>query len=130
MLDVLGDRWTLLIVRDMLFFNKHEFKEFLENPEKIATNILTDRLKKLQDHGVIKSAPHPDSKKRKFYYLTDSGKALAQPLMHLIIWAHEYLDTVNLPEDIAKELVTDSKGIIKRALATLDEWEKQNLKKA
>jgi len=52
-LDLLGDKWTLLVVRDLLFVGKRRFGEFLESPEGIPTNILTDRLRRLEEHGVV-----------------------------------------------------------------------------
>ena len=76
-LDVLGDRWSLLVIRD-LFMNKHEYHEFMSGPEGIATNILADRLKRLSCQGVIDCLPHPGHKTKKIYYLTSKGKDLSQ----------------------------------------------------
>jgi len=52
-LDLFGDKWTLLIIRDLFFYEKHEFKDFLASPETVATNVLTDRLKRLRANGIL-----------------------------------------------------------------------------
>lgn len=127
-LDILGDRWTLLVVRDMLFKNKHEYKEFLESHEGIATNILVNRLKRLQQAKIVASQPHPDDKKRKFYYLTPTGKALAEPIMATICWSHLHLPSVNLPPALARRVEKEPKKIISDALKVLNAWEKRHIR--
>jgi DNA-binding HxlR family transcriptional regulator len=79
-LDLVGDKWSLLVIRDMLFFGKSSFNEFLDSSEKIATNILRDRLQKLTELGLI-SFTGPE--KRKKYALTKTGLAL-KPLLEEI----------------------------------------------
>jgi DNA-binding HxlR family transcriptional regulator len=74
-LDIFGDRWTLLIVRD-LFFGRTRFKDFTASPEGIPTNILTDRLERLLAHGIIEQIPAQDGTKRLAYRLTQKGKAI------------------------------------------------------
>ena len=64
-LDVLGDRWTLLIVRDLLFKGKHYFREFADSEERIATNILTDRLAKLEAHGIVTREPEAENRRNR-----------------------------------------------------------------
>jgi DNA-binding HxlR family transcriptional regulator len=84
-LDIFGDRWTLLIVRD-LFFGRARFKDFAASPEGIPTNILTDRLERLLAHGVIEQVPAEDGTKRLAYRLTKKGKALAPVLKAIRDW--------------------------------------------
>jgi DNA-binding HxlR family transcriptional regulator len=79
-LDLVGDKWSLLIIRDMLFFGKSSFNEFLDSSEKIATNILRDRLQKLTELGLIK---YTGLEKRKKYTLTKTGLAL-KPVLEAI----------------------------------------------
>lgn len=84
-LDLLGDRWTLLIVRD-LFQGKSRYGEFLTSAEGIPTNILAERLKRLEDAGVITSAPYGSHSRRKAYQLTESGRRLGPALQALRDW--------------------------------------------
>jgi DNA-binding HxlR family transcriptional regulator len=84
-LDIFGDRWTLLIVRD-LFFGRTRFKDFTASPESIPTNILTDRLERLLAHRVIEQIPAEDGTKRLAYRLTEKGKALRPVLKAMRDW--------------------------------------------
>src|SRR4051794_19028098 len=78
-LDLLGDRWTLLVVRDLLL-GKSRFGEFLASPEHIPTNILTDRLRRLEDAGVLAREPYSNHPPRYASSLTSRGKALARAI--------------------------------------------------
>ena len=84
-LDLFGDRWTLLIIRD-LFFGRTRFKDFTASPEGIPTNILADRLERLLAHGVVEQIPAEDGTKRLAYRLTEKGKALGPVLKALRDW--------------------------------------------
>ncbi len=84
-LDILGDRWTLLIVRD-LFLGKTRFKDFTASPEGIPTNILSERLERLLRHGIVKQTPAGDGAKRLGYELTGKGAALVPLLKALRDW--------------------------------------------
>ena len=84
-LDVLGDRWTLLVIRD-LFYGRTRFKEFAASPEGIPTNILTDRLERLLARGIIEQTPAEDGTKRLAYRLTKKGKALGPILKAMRDW--------------------------------------------
>ena len=84
-LDIFGDRWTLLIIRD-LFFGRTRFKEFAGSPEKIPTNILTDRLERLLARGIIEQVPAADGTKHMAYRLTKKGKALGPILRAMRDW--------------------------------------------
>jgi DNA-binding HxlR family transcriptional regulator len=85
-LDVIGDKWTLLVVRDMMFLKKKSFKEFSASGEGIATNILTDRLKRLEDCGIIKRSAYSQSPVRYEYKLTKRGKDLRPLLKEMARW--------------------------------------------
>jgi DNA-binding HxlR family transcriptional regulator len=91
-LDVLGDKWTLLVIRDMLFLKKKTFNEFLESPEKIATNILSDRLKRLEEYAIIIKQPLGKSSARHEYILTQRGKSLRPCLLELIRWGNTHIE--------------------------------------
>ncbi len=84
-LDVLGDRWTLLVVRDLLR-GKTRYGDFLASGEGIHTNILADRLKRLEEAGVITSAPYSRHSRRKDYHLTEAGEALRPVVAALRDW--------------------------------------------
>jgi DNA-binding HxlR family transcriptional regulator len=84
-LDILGDRWTLLIIRD-LFLGRNRFKDFIASPEGIPTNILSERLERLQRHGILKQMPAPDGSKRLAYELTAKGRALGPMLTAIRDW--------------------------------------------
>ncbi len=84
-LDLLGDRWTLLVVRDLLF-GAERFKEFVASPEGIPTNVLADRLQRLQHHGVVERVTAADGTRHPAYRLTDKGRALRPVLGALRDW--------------------------------------------
>ena len=85
-LDLIGDRWTLLIIRDMLFLNKQRFEAFLDSPEGISTNILASRLKALEEMGLVEKRPYGNHSRRMNYYLTEQGKSLRPVLKAITIW--------------------------------------------
>ncbi len=120
-LDIVGDKWTLIIIRDMLTCNKHEYKEFMESPEGISTNILADRLKKLEHEKIIQSMPHPQYKTRKLYYLTAAGKEFVHVLSSLVEWGVAHLEGVNHAED------EEDNDCVAEMLEVLAKWEKEYL---
>jgi DNA-binding HxlR family transcriptional regulator len=99
-LDVLGDRWSLLIVRDMMVRALRTFKQFQEAGEGIATNILADRLRKLQSAGIIVAEADPADGRRSTYRLTKKGIDLAPVLLELLIWGARQQQTES-PESCA-----------------------------
>ncbi|MBX7226872.1 MAG: helix-turn-helix transcriptional regulator [Chitinophagales bacterium] len=90
-LELLGDKWTLLILRDVLFFGKRHFSEFLASRESIATNILSDRLSSLVENGFLVKAPDAFNKQRNNYLPTKKAEGLKPVLMAIADWtiAHE-----------------------------------------
>jgi DNA-binding HxlR family transcriptional regulator len=88
-LDLFGDKWTLLIIRDILLYERKRFSDFAPN-ERIATNILTDRLDKLETAGVIEK--HRDEKRKNqfIYTATQKGKDLAPILVEMTLWGFQY----------------------------------------
>ena len=98
-LEILGDKWTLLVVRD-LFFGNHMFKDLLSSPEKIPTNILANRLKRLEEGGLVRRELYQKRPQRYAYYLTEKGLDLEPVMRSMIVWSNKYVpDTVKL-EDI------------------------------
>ncbi len=90
-LDLFGDRWTLLVVRDLLL-GRSRFKEFASSPEGIPTNILSDRLDRLQKSGIIETRPADDGTKRLAYGLSEKGRALTPVLRSMKSWALAWED--------------------------------------
>lgn len=94
-LDVLGDRWILVIVKQMLIEGKETFKDFTESDEAIATNILSAKLKLLEEHGIILKTKRPHNKKTNLYLLTDKGLALTPILVELALWSDDHLRDIH-----------------------------------
>ncbi len=113
-LDIYGDKWSLLIIRDMIFKGKNTYGDFLDSKENIATNILADRLALLEREGIISRAKHPDSKAKILYQLTDKGIDLIPVLIEIITWGEKYYD-VHMPfKKLDKKLEKDKEGVIKK----------------
>lgn len=90
-LEVFGDKWSLLILRDMIFGGKRHFRELLRSEEGIATNILADRLKRLTEEGMLTKADDPSHKQKAIYSLTEATIALVPIMAHLGAWGRRYL---------------------------------------
>ena len=92
-LEIFGDRWSLLIIRDLMVRGFRTFKEFQESGEGIATNILADRLRKLEASGIIFSEQGDTDKRRLYYRLTEKGIDLAPVLLELLVWGARHEKT-------------------------------------
>jgi DNA-binding HxlR family transcriptional regulator len=91
-LEVVGDKWSLLIIRDMIFGNRRHFRELLlKSEEGIASNILADRLKMLVDRGIITKSDDPSHKQKAIYSLTEQGIELLPVLAQMAVWGRKYL---------------------------------------
>jgi DNA-binding HxlR family transcriptional regulator len=108
--EMLGDRWSLLIVRDMMLRGFRSYKEFLECYEGIATNILADRLRKLQAHGIIVAEPDPKDARKVTYLLTAKGIGLAPVLTEMVLWAAAHEDTGN--QALVRQMKEDKKKFL------------------
>ncbi len=108
--EMLGDRWSLLIIRDMMLRGFHSYKEFLESYEGIATNILADRLRRLEAYGIIGTERDPSDGRKVVYKLTAKGIDLAPVMAEMVLWAAAHEDTGN--EALVKELQKDKQGFI------------------
>jgi DNA-binding HxlR family transcriptional regulator len=119
-LEMLGDRWSLLIIRDMMLRGFRSYKEFLQCYEGIATNILGDRLHKLVANGIITSQPDPSDGRKLIYALTAKGIDLAPVLTEMVLWASEYEDTGN--QTLVRQMKADKRkflaGVRKRLVAS------------
>ncbi len=92
-LEIFGDRWSLLIIRDLMIRGLRTFHEFQASDEGISTNILADRLRKLEAHGIITAEPEAADARQVNYRLTEKGIALAPVLLELLIWAGRHEET-------------------------------------
>ncbi|CCH01100.1 transcriptional regulator, HxlR family [Fibrella aestuarina BUZ 2] len=93
-LDVLGDKWTLLILRDIVFAGKSSYGQFLESAEKMATNILADRLAILESQGIVTKTVATDKKSKFTYRLTEKGVDIVPILVALVVWGAKHGETV------------------------------------
>jgi DNA-binding HxlR family transcriptional regulator len=89
-LDVVGDKWSLLVVRDLLH-GKRTYGELVNSPERIPTNILAERLKRLEAAGIISSAPYQERPVRYAYTLTAKGNALGDVLLAFVRWGKQHI---------------------------------------
>ncbi len=94
-LDLIGDKWSLLIIRDMFCFHKRTFKEFSSSPEKISTNILSNRLNQLENIKIIQKNQLKGNKKSFVYTLTKSGLDLLPTIIEILIWGDHNLQDLN-----------------------------------
>jgi DNA-binding HxlR family transcriptional regulator len=94
-IDVLGDKWMLIIVKQMLLEQMKIFKDFIDGDEAISTSILTLKLKCLMQFGFIERKDHPSNKKTKLYHLTEKGLSLAPVIVELALWSDENLREFN-----------------------------------
>lgn len=110
-LELLGDAWSLLIVRDLMFKERRTFNDFLTGGEGIASNILADRLRKLEDADIIEKRRDPQDARRFIYRLSSKGIDLAPVLVELVIWSarHEQTDA---PAAVVRNMRADRDGFV------------------
>jgi DNA-binding HxlR family transcriptional regulator len=111
-LDIWGDKWSLLIVRDLMFAKECTYGDFLKSAEGIATNILASRLETLEENKIIEKLDHPDSKAKVLYRLTRKGIDLLPLMIEINLWAEKYF---TIPDDrkvMLKEVKKNKAGFI------------------
>lgn len=118
-LDIFGDKWSLLIVRDMVFKGMNTYGDFLNGGEKIATNILADRLMLLEAGGIIAKQKHPESKAKILYTLTPKGIDFVPALVEIIVWSEKHHDVHPQAIQFAKAIRKDKEGTIKSIKSSL-----------
>jgi len=110
-LELLGDKWSLLVLRDVMFKDRHTFKEFMAGGEAIASNILTDRLKRLEKMGILRresGASHKDVR----YTATEKGADLIPMLVEIICWSYKYDTSTAAEKDFIKKAEKDRKKLL------------------
>ena len=124
-LDLFGDKWSLLIIRDLIFKGKNTYGEFQEAGEGIASNILADRLWLLESGGIISKHKHPQSKAKILYKLTEKGIELVPVLVEIIEWSEKYHKVHPQATAFAKTLKRNKEQVIRDLMTRL----KKELKK-
>jgi DNA-binding HxlR family transcriptional regulator len=118
-LDTLGDKWSLVVVRDMMLNGKRCYGEFLESPERMASNILADRLKRLEEANVITKSPDPENQKKYVYELTQKGVDLLPLVLDAVIWGSKYVLENSTPKGFLRRLKKDRDGVTREILECL-----------
>ena len=118
-LDVWGDKWSLLIVRDLMFAKQCTYGDFLKSEEKIATNILAARLLMLETNGIITKEEHPESKSKVLYKLTQKGIDLFPIMVEINLWADKYSNLPPARKEMLEEVKKDKQGFIEKTLSEL-----------
>ncbi len=122
-LDIFGDRWTLLIVRDLLFFGKASYGDFLNSKEGIATNILADRLETLERVGIVKKASDIANKTKFIYSLTAKGIDFLPALLEIIVWSAKYDSKTAAPKEFVAQAKNHREQLIKQIRTSLKQGE-------
>lgn len=121
-LDLLGDRWSLLLVRDMMVRGYRTFREFQRSGEGIATNILADRLQKLAAGGIVLCEPAVEDGRSTHYRLTAKGIALAPVLLELLLWGAHHAET-DAPCAVIEHMEQNRAAVLKE---TYRRWEERD----
>ena len=116
-LDIFGDRWSLLIVRDLMFSGLRTFREFSAAGEGIATNILADRLKRLEGEEIIRRARSSDDARQVVYGLTEKGLDLAPVLVEMVLWAARHEET-DAPPSVVRQMRSRKQRFLARVRET------------
>ena len=111
LLELFGDKWTLLVIRDLMFKEKHYFGEFLQSDEKISTNILANRLQSLEAHGVIAKKMDEKNRSKIIYSLTAKGKDMLPIMLEVTQWSSKYDALTNTPADFQQALKNDKAAL-------------------
>lgn len=112
--EIIGDKWTFLILRDLMFRGKSSYKALMESSEKISTNILAGRLRKLEKNGMLEKSVDASNKKQFVYALTKKGLDLMPMMLGLFAWSYEYDDETYLPAGLVGEAKRNPKELAKQ----------------
>jgi len=119
-LDFVGDKWTLIVLRDLIILRKRYFQEFLDSEEKIASNILAGRLKQLEAAGMVTRQNDPEQARRVIYRPTDKAVNLLPAMLELVRWSATYDPQTAAPPAMVKRIAEDRDAMaadIRAALA-------------
>lgn len=110
--EIFGDKWSLLIVRDLLFFEKRHYNEFFESDEKISTSVLGDKLRALEENGIITRKNDTVKKSRIRYSLTEKGISLLPMMLEMILWSATYDKVTKAPPEFIAMVNANKQGYI------------------
>lgn len=116
-LDIFGDRWTLLVIRDLMFGDKRRYGDFLDSEEGIATNILSDRLTRLVGCGIVAASSDPTDRRRKVYRLTQKGIDLAPLMVETILWSAKHDPRSAASKAFVRRARSDRDGLLRDVAA-------------
>ena len=111
-LETFGDRWSLLIIRDMVYFGKKSYSEFLASDERMATNILASRLVQLEQQGLVVKKPDETDKRKEVYFLTEKGLDLIPILLELASWGAQHDPQTAAPQAWMARVKADKEKLI------------------
>jgi len=114
-----GDKWSFLILRDLMFKGRKYYNEFLEAGEGISTNILANRLADLESNGLVSKQQDMIKRSKYVYRLTEKGIALMPMMLSMINWAEKYDEQTEVPADFVKELRENPEKLQKELLTQL-----------
>jgi DNA-binding HxlR family transcriptional regulator len=118
-LEFFGDKWSLLILRDMLVLGKSRYGEFLNSPEGISTNILASRLKKLEGCGLLEKLADPQDRKTSVYLPTELGVSLLPVIVEILRWGAQNLPNTGTPDFIRSAFQEGSENLTAQCEARL-----------
>jgi DNA-binding HxlR family transcriptional regulator len=118
-LELFGDRWSLLLVRDIVLFGKHTYGEFLRSNEQIATNVLAARLALLECEGILHKTPHATDKRKDVYTLTEKGLDVIPLLLDIVVWSATYDPETDAPKNFVERIRADKEQLIKEITETV-----------
>ncbi|MEO8533535.1 MAG: helix-turn-helix domain-containing protein [Flavobacterium sp.] len=120
-LEAFGDKWSLLIVRDLLMKKECTYGDFIKADEKIATNILASRLLSLEENGIIQKLEHPESKAKVLYRLTQKGIDLVPIIVEINLWAEKYTDIPECRMELLSEMKKNKQQFITKSIKELQD---------
>jgi DNA-binding HxlR family transcriptional regulator len=118
-MELFGDRWSFLLVRDIVLFDKHTYGEFLRSEEQIATNVLAARLALLECEGILCKTSYPTDKRKDVYALTEKGLDLIPLLLDLVVWSAAYDPETDAPRAFVERIRTDREHLIEEITETV-----------
>ena len=122
-LETFGDMWSLLIIREIVRYKKSTYGEFLENDEKISTNILADRLSKLEQLGILRKTPDKNDRRRDRYKLTQKGIDLYPIMLEMVLWSVKYGENIDESYKTMLPLIKkDKQAFIKNMLQEMSDF--------
>lgn len=109
-LDTFGDRWNLLVIREIMFKGNVTYSDFMEIEEKIASNILIDRLKHLEKEGILEKSRDPENRRSFLYALTQKGRDLAPVILEIVKWSGKHDPRPQAQRELLRKIETDHEG--------------------